>query len=345
MPAVFSILRLPVAFCMLLAVLACSGCGQATVRQPASVPDPITQVTLEQHAEVAELPQTKPTVEPSATVPQPLLFADERPEPYRPRGPPGLTFLPFFPAPLILPADLVMPGEAGVVVERVVHGQQVVAWAAISPVGFRFATARAGRFRAYVPGSGRWLSRDPIGEKGGVNLYGYVGNRPITSWDPLGLAEGGPCPNGPSPFPPGPPTPPPSWWSWQNIEYLLSNAPVAGGAGKFVCGGAAGIGTAIGKALSKAAPQVYNCVPVADALMKTLGKAGYNPKRLVLRWQGGTGHVLDATGRHISETGMHQGVRVGDLVFDNLNPNGVPFADWAKSFQALGTMTLEESCK
>jgi len=32
-----------------------------------------------------------------------------------------------------------------------------------------------------------WLSRDPIGENGGVNLYGYVGNRPTNSFDSLGL--------------------------------------------------------------------------------------------------------------------------------------------------------------
>jgi len=44
-------------------------------------------------------------------------------------------------------------------------------------------------FRAYVPGSGRWLSRDPIEELGGLNLYGYVGNRPTNSIDPLGLCD------------------------------------------------------------------------------------------------------------------------------------------------------------
>jgi uncharacterized protein RhaS with RHS repeats len=36
---------------------------------------------------------------------------------------------------------------------------------------------------------GRWLSRDPIGEEGGLNLYRYVGNRPIHTVDPLGLTD------------------------------------------------------------------------------------------------------------------------------------------------------------
>ena len=35
-----------------------------------------------------------------------------------------------------------------------------------------------------------WLSRDPIGEAGGLNLYGYVGNNPIKYIDPQGLTWG-----------------------------------------------------------------------------------------------------------------------------------------------------------
>jgi RHS repeat-associated protein len=34
-------------------------------------------------------------------------------------------------------------------------------------------------FRYYSPVTGRWLSRDPIEEQGGENLYGFVGNAPI----------------------------------------------------------------------------------------------------------------------------------------------------------------------
>jgi RHS repeat-associated protein len=34
---------------------------------------------------------------------------------------------------------------------------------------------------------GRWLSRDPIGERGGVNLYGFASNNSITLFDRYGL--------------------------------------------------------------------------------------------------------------------------------------------------------------
>jgi RHS repeat-associated protein len=42
-------------------------------------------------------------------------------------------------------------------------------------------------FRYYAPQWQRWLSADPIGEAGGVNLYGFVGNAPVDTFDPHGL--------------------------------------------------------------------------------------------------------------------------------------------------------------
>jgi RHS repeat-associated protein len=42
-------------------------------------------------------------------------------------------------------------------------------------------------FRYYNPATGRWLNRDPIGEEGGLNLYGMVGNNALEKLDPFGL--------------------------------------------------------------------------------------------------------------------------------------------------------------
>lgn len=42
-------------------------------------------------------------------------------------------------------------------------------------------------YRYYIPATGRWASRDPIGEAGGINLYGFVGNNPVHGVDPYGL--------------------------------------------------------------------------------------------------------------------------------------------------------------
>ncbi len=41
-------------------------------------------------------------------------------------------------------------------------------------------------YRHYNPKDGRWINRDPIGIKGGYNLYAYVGNSAEWLWDVLG---------------------------------------------------------------------------------------------------------------------------------------------------------------
>jgi len=43
------------------------------------------------------------------------------------------------------------------------------------------------RNRFYSPDIGRFLQPDPIGFRGGNNLYRYCGNNPVTRWDPFGL--------------------------------------------------------------------------------------------------------------------------------------------------------------
>ncbi len=45
------------------------------------------------------------------------------------------------------------------------------------------------RHRYYDPASGRYVSRDPLGLAGGLNLHVYVGNNPVRGIDPLGLVD------------------------------------------------------------------------------------------------------------------------------------------------------------
>jgi RHS repeat-associated protein len=78
---------------------------------------------------------------------------------------------------------------------------------------YRFSTKRTDNtsdlilyeYRAYSPSLGRWLNRDPLGERGG-NLYAFVSNNPESAVDPDGREGFVPYPGYPGPL--QPPTPP-----------------------------------------------------------------------------------------------------------------------------------------
>ena len=47
------------------------------------------------------------------------------------------------------------------------------------------------RARYYSPALQRFISQDPIGFAGGINLYAYAGNNPVSLIDPLGMDPSG----------------------------------------------------------------------------------------------------------------------------------------------------------
>ena len=85
-------------------------------------------------------------------------------------------------------------GSQGALLDYSPYGVQTAHQASVpSDFGYtgHYTNAKTGLvlapYRAYSPLLGRWISRDPIEEDGGINLYGYVGNQPSRFTDPLGL--------------------------------------------------------------------------------------------------------------------------------------------------------------
>jgi len=80
------------------------------------------------------------------------------------------------------------------------------------------------------------------------------------------------------------------------------------------------------------------CVECADALVDALKVAGYSGERILLQYRGGPGFIISTArgGSVVSENGRHVGVRIGETVYDNLNPGGIPYQKWLDDLQALG---------
>jgi len=97
-------------------------------------------------------------------------------------------------------------------------------------------------YRYYDPTTGRWPSRDPIEEEGGINLYGFGPNSPLNGYDFLG--------NG--------------WRDW--LDALMTALGTADpGATGTVAGAATGIGAAATVAACTAAKQAADlCAGTAD---------------------------------------------------------------------------------
>ncbi len=77
--------------------------------------------------------------------------------------------------------------------------------------------------------------------------------------------------------------------------------------------------------------------------MAALKKAGHKGELIELKGGGDfiVSQSLPGRSAAISENGRHLGVRVGDMVFDNITPQGIPYEQWIKSFNSLGGVTVK----
>ena len=83
---------------------------------------------------------------------------------------------------------------------------------------------------------------------------------------------------------------------------------------------------------------VLKCQECAENIRKALIAAGFHGQLIELRCPADYPFIVCMSyhgGRDsITENGRHLGIRVGDIVFDNLHPDGTPYDAWMRDFDA-----------
>jgi hypothetical protein len=87
-------------------------------------------------------------------------------------------------------------------------------------------------------------------------------------------------------------------------------------------------------------PSVYKvnlkCLEFANDLKNGLKKAGIEGKTIVLESK--SAYIVcksyEAGKTAITRNGKHVGVQVGDRVYDNIHPEGIPYEQWISEFES-----------
>ena len=91
----------------------------------------------------------------------------------------------------------------------------------------------------------------------------------------------------------------------------------------------------------------YECKACAAAIVQQLQKDGVKGKILDFKTatnQGSYGNIWSDTARkNISTNGEHRAVMVDGIVYDNIHPNGIPYAQWKNDFHSIGDYKITET--
>ena len=90
--------------------------------------------------------------------------------------------------------------------------------------------------------------------------------------------------------------------------------------------------------------KLLQCQECAANVRNALVAAGHRGRWVEIRAAGSRDYIVclsyDGGQATITQNGRHVGVRVGDIVFDNLHPDGMPFEQWLKDFDAIGGVVV-----
>ncbi|HEV3142306.1 MAG TPA: papain fold toxin domain-containing protein [Gemmataceae bacterium] len=89
---------------------------------------------------------------------------------------------------------------------------------------------------------------------------------------------------------------------------------------------------------------VFRCKECANQIEKALRAKGFHGRRVEIRGAAGREYMVCFSYKGglaaITKTGWHMGIRVQDMMFDNLHPDGMPYEQWLKDFDAPGGIEI-----
>jgi hypothetical protein len=90
--------------------------------------------------------------------------------------------------------------------------------------------------------------------------------------------------------------------------------------------------------------EVLQCEECARSMKHALLAAGHRGQIIEIRAAAGRYFIVcisyDGGRCAISQNGRHVGVRIGNMVFDNLHPQGMLFDRWLEDFEAVGGVAV-----
>lgn len=112
-----------------------------------------------------------------------------------------------------------------------------------------------------------------------------------------------------------------------NFEVEDCHCYFVGGDGVLVLNTCPGLLKRLSKEVPDKLKDIFKCKEFAAAYKELLQREGVNGAEVILRSD--TGFIFsESLGRTITTNGTHVGIKVDNLIFDNLNPNGIPYERW-----------------
>ncbi len=184
--------------------------------------------------------------------------------------------------------------------------------------------------RDFNPQTGRYIETDPIGLAGGINPYVYVGNNPVGKTDPSGLIDS----------------------ASTKVFILLAQGNLNEA---LVLAEAAGLGIAPKiqqtinglNTLAQRYPRAsLQCDKLAQETFDLFKSINANPQMIRIADKAGAQFFIDSKGVTFAQSGFHQAVRVGDMVFDALTgPAGMQYSQYINMLQSYGLYPVITNAK